>query len=282
MEVFRFDQMIGLVGSYDALRPYLSTMYYLSDYDPLLYIQHIQYSPTTCSHAFFAPERIQYDVFARLTTLHVPNARRIQQLVSAAGVYSIRVTNVTSDTIKSFDGSGNVVRADVRTTVTAKVLDTIKGRRWLPGRSDPISSVEDGSGESEIRFSFDPALPYRRSASLSSAPALSDYAVQVKDMPPATYGGYQWSEGSEYIVFLQFGGYDNDGSFDYFAVKPQSQFDEQGGVYPIVDGAVQDENNFWGFGIDASVADFRSGLRRTISTILHGSDEGIFGAIGQR
>src|SRR5579883_1417860 len=206
MEVFRFDEMIGLIGSYDALRPYLSTIYFLSDYDPLLYIQHMQYSPTTCAHAYFAPERIQYDVFARLASLHVSNARRVQALVSAAGIYAIRVTSISTDTVKSYNDSGKIDLAKVRMTITANVIDTIKGKHWLPGKNAPISSADNGSGD-EIRFSFDPAGPSQKNTVFASMPDLKNYAVQVTSALPPTYGDYQWSVGSEYIVFLQFGGY---------------------------------------------------------------------------
>ncbi|HET7153180.1 MAG TPA: hypothetical protein VFJ29_05400, partial [Candidatus Kapabacteria bacterium] len=282
MEVFRFDQMIGLTGSYEALTPYLSTMYALSDYDPLLYLQHVQYSPTTCSHAYFAPERIQYDVFARLASMRVPDARRIESLIAAAGVYTIRVTDIANDTINGFDENGKVTNTQVRMTVTATIIDTIKGKHWLPGKGDPISSARDGSGTDVIRFSFDPNALCRKNGVRVATSELGNCSAQTNNALPLTYGDHKWNVGSEYIVFLQFGSYNNDGSFDYFAVQPQSQFDDQGGVYPIVHGNVNDIGDFWGNGTSASLGEFTMGLHRSINRIMYGNEGGMIGAIGAR
>jgi hypothetical protein len=76
--------------------------------------------------------------------------------------------------------------------------------------------------------------------------------------------------GHEYIVFLNFTGIGADSTTNYFTLNPGPSALGNGGVYPIVDGIVQDPGDDYGIGasIGLPVSVWKSRIRARISAIV--------------
>jgi hypothetical protein len=82
-------------------------------------------------------------------------------------------------------------------------------------------------------------------------------------------GGWWIKPGKEYIVFLNFMGVGSDSARTYFTLRPGASIGS-GGMYPVVDGIVQDPGDDYGIGASTglTVAVWKSRLRARISAIV--------------
>jgi hypothetical protein len=83
-------------------------------------------------------------------------------------------------------------------------------------------------------------------------------------------GGWWVKPGHEYIVFLTFFGIGADSTKGYFSVWPGTTVDgSSGGMYPVVNGIVQDPGDDFGLGSNLTVAAWKAGLRARINSIIN-------------
>jgi hypothetical protein len=84
--------------------------------------------------------------------------------------------------------------------------------------------------------------------------------------------GSWWIKPShEYIVFLNFTGIGSDSTHGYFTLNPGPAALGSGGMYPVVDGIVQDYNDDYGLGASAglTVDVWKTRLRARINAIVN-------------
>ena len=123
----------------------------------------------------------------------------------------------------------------------------------------PITPVyaDTASAGTCLQFDYSPEWPL--------LPGDDTHSTSLKD----SAGGWWIKPGQEYIVFLNFIGIGTDGTLCYFSTYPVS-FGHEGGMYPVVDGYVQDpHDDFRLGGTHFTVSEWKTLLRAKIYSFTH-------------
>lgn len=264
---YKIDSFIKAMTWSDTAKTFASNLYQIQDDNPLAYymwsgdaIKPNPYkaSPGNAEFTFIQNSRFIAGDSMRTTALLYP------EIISDV---------IVSDTLckTEIDSRSSMHMILVSSTI----LDEIKGKKvplcvgWdmragkkgkaVLSLSDTASawatySVPADTGQC-LQFEYSPEWP--RIASDDEVPSLSDST------------GWWIKPGREYIVFLYFEGLQGDTSNGYFTVKPASE-GTSGGMYPVVNGIVQDPNDDFGFGAtNLTVAAWKARLRARIHSLIN-------------
>ncbi len=214
----------------DTLRYFMKYYYLMTDYDPLLLNQYCMYSESSSMPADFI-----IDELLNSMKFHIPF---VAQLLIQS--YYILHVNIQDTTI--IDSVGGVLCKNL-TVANCYVIDTIKGKVLPPLKLNHNNSVN---------FIFNFCNQWTRAEREPLNDGLGNTWLQPK---------------TEYILFLYPRMICNDSSYYYFTIFPSSPSSLSHGMYPIINGNVQDEGNDFGLGTSVPLAKFKKHLQSLIDEI---------------
>ncbi|HZV12468.1 MAG TPA: hypothetical protein VFA55_04585 [Candidatus Kapabacteria bacterium] len=229
----------------DSLRWILKMLWYMDDYNPTIFYQYCRYG-NRVNRAYKSAPDVFFYAIGRAHLLTGDSGHMEMRLDASSHVYHIRIISIQNNGDRSSDWYSKCI--------TATVVDTFKGKTWLPG--DDTSSVAPC-----ISFTILPKKQCPEKYVLPKDQQLIDPNGHIIK----TYGDFSWQVGSEYEIFLNQDIY-SDSTNDYFTYMPLT-LEPQGGVYPIINDKVQDYTNYFGMGTSVAVADFEKKIRQTIASI---------------
>ncbi len=265
----------------DTLRQAMKYMYLMDDYDPVRFFQWSGWATTQILHYRSSPDCL-CDALVYRARVDCPDTQRTAVL-GAADIIAYVHVNATQTKIDT-----NAAHAIHATLVSCTILDTIKGRRipncWSndarsklrsPGTTGavPVARVE-GSQPSLpgacLQFEISPEWSRVGSSHRPGWPGMS---FSINDSTVG--GGFAGRPGPwvqpdvDYIVLLRFQGLGGDSLFQYASVFPIQWFGNACCMYPVLDGAVYDPYDDFGFGPNRTPAQFIAALRSRIYSITH-------------
>jgi hypothetical protein len=185
---------------------------------------------------------------------------------------------MVNDTFCTTDPTAYIAKDGV--FVNSTILDEIKGKKVPLCVGEDMRSKRKGNGITTLSTATTAWPTY-------AVPADSGACLQFEYSPEwspisgddegkrhliDSLGGWWVKPGHEYIVFLSFMGIDADSVNGYFTVVPGSAVQgTMGGMYPVIDGIVQDPNDDFGIGASAglTVTAWKAALRAKINSIIH-------------
>lgn len=241
----------------DTLRYAMKYCYTMVDYNPVLFEQFQEYNDGQTRYASYK---------SRIFSLLCENILAISPypfvetlLCQSSIIVHIRV----ADTVTLINRRQSTPYA--MATVTATVLDTIKGRVLPPCNNlYPIETrwADNPPDYSSACLQFSYPLDWQRIAFRSKTVHTEDTMVDKNGVP--------WvQKDKEYIVFLSFGKLCSDSSSTYHDIVPSSIRSSSNNIYRIVDGNVLDPDNDFGLGTTPTVETFKNALRQKIYAITH-------------
>ncbi|MGH2639966.1 MAG: hypothetical protein ACRDF4_11915 [Rhabdochlamydiaceae bacterium] len=263
---YEIDSFINAMTWSDTAKTIASALYQIQDDNPLSYynwddagIYPHPYKGDP-GHAEFAFIKRAWSRLAGTT---------VGVLLNSEIIADVMVT----DTFCKKDPAANIARDAV--LVNATILDEIKGK-WVPtcpniyraGKKGalPLSDTiiptpvlpDTAAAGTCLQFEYSPEWPLRPAAENPLDKGLKD-----------STGGWWIKPGKEYIVFLYFNGVGYDNTHGYFTTFPVS-FGYSGGMYPVVNGIVQDPHDDFRFGATGlSAAQWKAALRNKINALVN-------------
>ncbi len=246
----------------------------MKDYNPSLYMQYTWYANLIDTLYKCNLGYAESQLFNRLSAIDISHLKKPQALVAkASGIFLISISNINRDSeLIGFFGDYNI--KEPLNCITATMVQQIKGNHWPSCLDNNISFKHpqkhfiQSSSDRCLQFTcnlYTPlVMPIGDSPGIDTLHRriIADNGTFAKN-----YGDINWAAGNEYIVFLNIDPEYYDGVSDNFIINPQSNMDPQGGVYPVINGMVQDSTNFFGVGTSVPLSHFINGLNTIISEI---------------
>jgi hypothetical protein len=230
----------------------------MEDYNYLFYRQYASYGKLLNANYRHNANEIEHSIYYARNRLRSYFTGRLKYaLLSAAGIYRIRLASVHED-VDSDDFIWS--RAEQMLCMSAVPLDTLKGRNFYSdcgtNTTPCLQFVVYPYAPCYNVHQFFPYMDHKTKR----------YYDNRNNAIIRNYTDFSWLPGNEYIIFLD-APMQPDTAYDYMRFKPL-QGDPQGGVYPIINGKVQDYTNYFGMGESVSVTDFEKKIRDAISAII--------------
>ncbi|HET6402190.1 MAG TPA: hypothetical protein VFH95_12445 [Candidatus Kapabacteria bacterium] len=240
----------------DTLANALKYLYVMDDYDPVTFSQWLRVTPSI-THYKTAPGFLYTQLLGKAAST-VPDTLRTAMLSGADYIAHVKITS-----LQNFADTALPAFQD-EVIVSCQVLDTLKGKIYPPC-PEMITSREKGMHAASLpdclQFYYSPSAPRKA----LTGDVLTGWEPRLKD----SLGNPWITADQEYIVFLTIRSLGNDTSNFYMTVHSAKFNSSVSGMYPIVDGVVQDQNDDFGFGANLPLADFIAALRNRIYTLTH-------------
>jgi hypothetical protein len=156
--------------------------------------------------------------------------------------------------------------------VNSTILDEIKGKK-VPLCVGEDMRAKKNKGSTVLSVGTTPWPTYAVAADTGTCLQF-EYSPQWSLIPGDDEGrapmGWRVKPEHEYIVFLNFLGVSSDSTHFYFTLRPGPAAIGNAGVYPVVDGIVQDPGDDYGIGASAglTVNVWKTRLRARINAIV--------------
>ncbi|HZK75690.1 MAG TPA: hypothetical protein VFD13_02170 [Candidatus Kapabacteria bacterium] len=201
--------------------------------------------------------------------IHIGDTGRTYSLLTPDVIADVMVT----DTFCTIDSGASIATDAV--LVNCTLLDPIKGKR-IPACPDLMLSKSKGVrtlGTTHAYPTYADTAAIGTCLQFEYSPewqrSITDEDRMRTRLIDST-GGWWVKPHHEYIVFLTFFGLGADSTKGYFSVWPGSVEGNSGGMYPVVNGIVQDSFDDFGLGgTNFTVADWKSRLRARINGIIN-------------
>lgn len=255
----------------DSLKQAVRYLFEANDYDPVTFFQ---WKTTRAPNRYkqLTPGAFVQDM--QNASMYVfPDSGRTGVMVSADYIAVVHVDS----TREGIDSTAAFARHSIKVSTT--VLDKIKGQR-LPN-CNPAEGAGAGSGNC---LHFEYALEWYRHqfvvvpSDTIPGDSLNKYRHTqpfISILPDTSLGdstGRRWiHQDSNYVVFLSLGWYPSgkDLNHTYSDMLPIRWHGTSCGMYPIINGRVDDPTDDFGFGVGLTVQEFTTALRRKIFSITH-------------
>ena len=162
--------------------------------------------------------------------------------------------------------------------VNSTILDEIKGKHVPLCVGEDMRAKKKSNGATVLSAGTTPWATYPVPADTGTclqfeySPWWPRASFWGGDQGPVLISDGSWwiKPGHEYIVFLNFDGVGADNTNNYFTLNPGPAALGSGGMYPVVDGIVQDYNDDYGIGASSglTVTEWKTRLRARISAIV--------------
>jgi hypothetical protein len=251
----QLDALKAHFGYSDTLKKLLKYIYEMSDFDVQAYFQFLQDEPRTSAYAMTSHNIVLQELLRKAAQVF-PDSGVSASLCYVGAIVQVAVTD-TSTIINSSMRSANLVGQ-----VTCTIEDIVKGQN-LPACPSPASAGKRGMKTTSIGdcLKFEYQLYWQ---SQIHSPSFM--------YNPNTYystSGSPWvQKGQEYIVCLDLRALGRDSTQLYTTLMPGFGASTMIGIYPIVNGVVQDPQNDFRIGTNLSVADFKTRLRQKIHSLV--------------
>jgi len=233
-----------------------SYLYQIQDDNPLTYYDWdgtgihphpYKYEPGLAEYAFIKQ--------AWAVAGYIPGALLSSEIISDVTVSD----TVCKQVITSYSSMDQVL-------VNCVINDEIKGK-FVPSCPSLLSSRKKGALPQDTT----PVIPLIADTAAAGTCLQFDYSPEWSsgsgDEAPTM--GWVIKPGQEYIVFLNFIGIGTDGTLGYFSTFPVA-FGSSAGIYPVVDGFVQDpHDDFRLGGTHFTVSEWKTLLRSKIYSFTH-------------
>ena len=264
----QLDSLFNLIGSWDTLKPFMRSLYRMSEYDADLLEEYCYAAADLNYNYFLIPEVLRYVLKQRMEAV-LGYRNKLNYLVLASAILHIRVDTVTD----SYDSLAYYPKWPLPLKcVRATVLDTIKGihirqsndflMKAKPGSSHPLDDVNF------INFAFSPywqKLNPRGDVAGIGIDSLGNEHFNCD----SCFDFNAVQSGKEYVIFLQDIFLDYDGTNSYYSFWPFATYSTEGGIFAIDgSGNVQIPSDFFGYGTSIPLSTFENNLRNDINTII--------------
>ncbi len=157
-------------------------------------------------------------------------------------------------------------------SVNSTIIDEIKGKMVPLCVGENMRARQKGTTPQSVGTAAWATYP---------VPADSGGCIQFEYSPQWFQAGFWGSDegaklrwwvkpGYGYIVLLTFDGIGYDSTHGYFTLNPGPASLSEGGMYPVINGIVQDPNDDYGLGgTNLTVADWKARLRARINNIIN-------------
>ncbi len=262
------DNYINSFSWNDTAKVIVSNIYQMEDDNPLSFYM---WSGKAIKPNPYKGDPGHDQVLIEDRVMHIGDTGRTYSLLAPDVIADVMVV----DTFCTMDTNSNPYDKRDVVLVNCSLLDPIKGKR-IPACPDMMRSKYKG-----VRtLGFTPAYPtYADTASVGTClqfeyspewqrSQTDEYRMRTRLIDSS--GGWWVKPGHEYIVFLTFLGFGADSTKGYFSVRPGTTvLGTSGGMYPVVNGIVQDPGDDFGLGSNLTVADWKARLRARINSIIN-------------
>jgi hypothetical protein len=249
----------------DTARKILRVYYAMADYNPILFQSAIMYMRGSANSPWVISSEIGKKLIPTIWKDTLQKQRLYRGLFTSDYILHVRVI----DTIEFHTTYTEIV-------VSAEVLDVIKGQVLVPCGDEGLRQVSlpKPNAIGNLTLSNDPS----RCILFSYSPNWFRY-VGGDDIDWAFLNeteelGRILVPGTEAIVMLEFGVLCIGDSSVFYSLapiniknRPSERTSCGQGIYPVVDGIVQDPMDDFGFGTNLSVEQFKQRLRERIAAI---------------
>jgi hypothetical protein len=260
----QLDSMIALVNSWDTLRIFMRFMYKMQEYDADLFEEYLYGAAGIAPSYRLSPAHVNFKFIQQMRKV-LGQKNKLAYLSVAPVILHIHVVDVQSDQ----DSLCSVpIWPYPLKCVRALVVDTVKGKNLRPG--DPFTGFNAFLKKNKVTESLEPwidiayspvaAKSYTRGDNFSSAPVFHC---------DSCFGSSALQSGKDYLVFLEDGFIDYDGTYSYYEYQPYTSYNENGGIFPIDDsGNVLIQDNYFGYGTSVPLITFEALLKADIQSIV--------------
>lgn len=257
---------MGTVTNTDSLFKYL---YITTEYDPLEFVKYLNQA-RYLREGYRVPAHVAYSALEDgIKENDFSCDRRKAFLAMCSGIYVVEVTNVAHDSVRYSDGSTSYnavtcIRCDVQNVVKGNALvhnsylSGGEGEHWLN-----ISYADHWFKNKSVRFAKDVIVYTNIIANRIDS---TGNVVSSQNIPNQNvYGSLQPSIGDRYIAILNIYMENHiDSIGTSYMLFPFNSFQPEGGMFKIVNGNVNDESNFFGFGTSVPIDMFLESLNAYI------------------
>jgi hypothetical protein len=233
---------IDHLGFNDTLQYFMKYLYDVTDYDPFRFYEYMKYTPDN----YALPDAIEREIFIKIKeTSHQPI---LDLLLSEAYI----IAHIFVNNIDSLGDPGSGICHTIN-IVNCTILDNIKGQN-IPNCNPTIfKKKKDEKITSGQCINFEYCCEWPKNHT-------SEYLCD---------NGPWITSNNEYIVFLRPFLVCNDELNVFMTLLPSGADSYTFGMFPIVNGQVQDPMNELGFGTSVQVDSFKSFLRNRIFQITN-------------
>jgi len=264
------DSLKRQLNSFDTIKQFLRYYYALTDYDAILFRDYLSEGYYVNSSYPFSPLLVSNAVQSRIGYRTGVSAK-IKFLVSSGPILHI----VADDVELQSHNYGGPARDSIHTfaCIMAHVLDTIKGRHFLSGPCyDGYHSKKGGRSNESASLPTESCITFSYDTSFFRGPNNSVMYIDhdsLGNLLPCIpcYGSNAAISGGEYIVSLIPYPLGRDTISDFYSYVPFAPYEKTGGIFPVIEGNVQDPSNFFVYGTSVPIADFENDIKADISTI---------------
>ncbi len=260
------DNFINSFSWNDTAKTIVSNLYQVEDDNPLSFYM---WSGKAIKPNPYKGDPGHDRVLIENRVMHIGDTGRTYSLLTPDVIADVMVT----DTFCTIDSQAHTAKDAV--LVNCTLIDPIKGKR-IPACPDLMRSKSKGART----LGMTPAYPTFADTAVPGACLQFEYSPEWARNPSNdvlgrgnqlidSLGGWWVKPGREYIVFLTFMGIGAESTKGYFSVWPGSVLGISGGMYPVVNGIVQDPGDDFGLGSNLTVADWKAGLRSRINSIIN-------------
>lgn len=251
----------------DTLKYILKYYYRMMDYDPISLILYCDYNGEYGGSFNLHVSLIQDELQNKI--LEIPEYVGLNIILNADYIFHIKV----KDTTRVYHPSNGIYNRSL--IATADIIDIIKGHRlpacvYLNNSNTVKKFAQLSNSEHFIQFEFALDWQYGETDDIVAIPVdrngkqwvgVTNRLVDSNDIP--------WiKKDREYIVFLHYVLICTDKQYRYYTLFPFASHSVAYGMYPIVNGIVQDPNNEFGFGTKLNAAEFKAAMRKFIESIV--------------
>ena len=263
------DSLVPHITSWDTMRSFMRFMYRMQEYDADLYVEFIQSARYLDTSYRLMPGAFELRFIEQMRSV-LGYYNKLAYLTIAPVILHIKVI----DTTASYDSLCPVpVWPLPRKCVSAIVLDTIKGIHLRSGttiafkqvikRDKPLSML------SWINIAYTPTSAKPSAGGDVSIGQPFDSTGLAPFQCDSCFGWNALIPGNEYIVFLDDGFLDYNGTNSFYEYVPYNGFNSEGGIFPVdSSGNVLSSDNYFGYGPLVPLSTFETDLQADIQSIV--------------
>jgi hypothetical protein len=253
----------------DTARAILRVFYAMTDYDPILLRSAIMYMRGSSNSPWKISSEFRKTLIPTIWKDSLEKQRLYRALFTSSYILHVRVLD-TMELQSTYTGQTRII-------VSAEILDVLKGQVLVPcDDEEPTRRVflpkRNASDQRTMRHNTSRCILFSYSPGWFRYVGGNDIDVVFPNESERL--GRIIVPGTDAIVMLDFGiACWSDSSVFYYLSpieirnRPSERTSCGFGIYPIVDGIVQDPADDFGFGTNLSVEQFKQRLREQIAAI---------------
>jgi hypothetical protein len=262
------DSLLALSRGWDTMKVFMRLMYRMQEYDADLFSEYMLAATDLNTSYHMEPAVVTFEFHDTMRSV-LGQYNKLAYMVNAPVILHIHVV----DTGSSADSGAAIPMYPLpMKCITASVVQAIKGqhiRCTSLGLTQIQKHVMPQDNPCYIHITYSPYWQKLHSRGDVNAVGISS-SGQAHISCDSCFGQAALEAGKDYIVFLEDGELDYDGTHAFYEYSPFTTYSNEGGIFPIDSNQnVLIPSNFFGYGTSVPLVTFLSDLQTDLNTFLN-------------